>query len=410
MKLSWLIARRFRQSKYGNRFVSFISASSTLGIGLGCFVLILILSVMNGFENQLKEKILSLISHGELKSVDVQGIPDWSQHIQKLKNEPGVISATPLIKLTGLLQKGNRSKAAEISAINPKMEEFGVRSSVSDTQWQAFADNGNSILLGRGVLQTLKLSIGDKVQLMLPRLSEDGSLKAPRVIWLHIAGEVKVGGELDSHIAYMHLEKAAALADVKFGARSIELRFEDPFQAAASTRKIAFSFPQHIYISDWTRTQGHLYQDIQLVRVVVYIALILLIAVACFNIVSTLVMSVNEKQAEVAMLKTMGAENGLIVQIFVLQGLLNGLTGTLFGAISGVLVAQNLSSIASRIESVLGIQFLSGDIYFIDFLPSKLDWNDVIITITVALGMSLLATIYPGIKATKVEPARVLGR
>jgi len=409
MRLEWTLAWRFRRNKSANGFLSFISASSTFGIGLGCFVLILILSVMNGFENQLKQRILSVVPHGELKAVSPNGIDEWQGVIGDFSTDPRILSANPVIKLTGMLQKGKLSKAAEITAIDPQTYASSLLQNITPEQWLAFQQTENAVILGAGVVKHLGLSMGQQVQLMLPRLSEDGSLKAPKTVWLTLVGQVKIGGELDKHIGYMHLSQAAQLADISSGAQSIEFRYQQPFSASAITRGIGFSFPQHVYISDWTRTQGHLYQDIQLVRLVVYIALVLLIAVACFNIVSTLVMSVNEKQGEVAMLKTMGAENGVIIRVFMLQGMINGLIGTVFGVLLGVVVAINLSAIALQIEQVLGVQFLSGDIYFIDFLPSDLQWPEVFITAAIALSLSMLSTIYPAIKATKVSPAEVLG-
>jgi lipoprotein-releasing system permease protein len=226
---------------------------------------------------------------------------------------------------------------------------------------------------------------------------------------LDVVGSISIGGEIDNHIGYMHLSLASKTLGTVNGAQGIRFRYDDPFLAAKITREIGYDFPQAVYMSDWTRTQGHLYQDIQLLRVVVYIVLSLVIAVACFNIVSTLVMAVNEKQAEIAMLKSMGAKDTLIIGTFMLQGLINGVIGTLIGVVFGVLFAMNLSTIAHGIESLAGIQFLSGDIYFIDFLPSALNWNEVYFTILIAISLSLLATLYPARKAAKINPASVLG-
>ena len=265
------------------------------------------------------------------------------------------------------------------------------------------------MLLGKGVLKKLNIKPGQKVQVLLPQLNDDLTIRPPKSLWLTVVGAVSVGGEVDNHIGYMHLTYAAEVMGVKHGAQGIQFRFHDAFLAPEITRELGFSFNQYVYVSDWTRTQGHLYQDIQLVRSVVFIALTLVIAVACFNIVSTLVMAVNEKQSEIAMLKTMGAENSMIIQIFMFQGIFNGLSGTALGVISGVLMAQNLSSIALFIEQLLGVQFLSGDIYFIDFLPSLLNWNEVYITAFIAIFLSIVATFYPAFKAAKIEPAKVLG-
>ncbi len=410
MGLVWQLAWRFRQGKRQNGFISFISASSTLGIGLGCFVLILLLSVMNGFEKELKNRLLSLIPHGEIWSVSPQGIRNWQAYMPQFAADPDIVDVEPYSKATGMLQKGKNMKAVELTAISPEYDgHTSLVQSIPADQWQAFQHHQQGVILGKGVMKALELEPGDKVQLLLPQMSNDMQLKAPKTVWLTVLGEVSIGGELDNHIGFMHLQEAAEAMDITYGAQGFKFTFKDPYMAPELIRKIGYDFEQQVYISSWTRTQGHLYQDIQLVRTVVYLALTLLIAVACFNIVSTLVMAVNEKQGEVAMLKTMGARNHMIISVFMLQGLINGLWGTLCGVALGIVVADNLTAIVTGVENLLGIRLLSGDIYFIDFLPSDLQFNDVYLTAGIALLLSLLATIYPAIKATKIKPAEVLG-
>lgn len=410
MGLMWQLAWRFRSSKRQNGFISFISASSTMGIGLGCFVLILLLSVMNGFEYELKERLLSVIPHGELYAVDPDGIDNWQAEIKRLKQNSRIESIEPYTKATGMLQKGSKMKSIELTGIAPEYaQQNNMIANISADQWRSFAQNDHGVLLGQGVMQKLQLQIGDRVQLLLPQVSSDLSLKALKTVWLTVHGIVKIGGELDNHIGYMHLSLASETLGIAHGAQGIRIRFDEPFQAPQLTREIGYDFTQGVYMSNWTRTQGHLYQDIQLVRVVVYIALSLVIGVACFNIVSTLVMAVNEKQAEIAMLKSMGAKDSLIIGTFMLQGLMNGVLGTFIGLISGVLFALNLAEVAQAVERLVGVQFLSGDIYFIDFLPSRLNWNEVYIAGLIAITLSLLATIYPARKAAKINPAMVLG-
>lgn len=410
MKLALQLARRFRTAKQSNGYISFISMSSTLGIGLGCFVLILLLSVMNGFEKELKERLLSVLPHGELFAVSPAGIEDWSQHLQRLAQDPRVKHVQPYIKATGMLQKGSEMKALEVTALAADFAKGDkLLQQIPAAHWHSFEHNPNALILGKGVMRQLNLHVGDKVQLLLPSSSEDLNFNAPKSLWLEVAGNLSVGGELDNHIAVMHLSQAAQVLGVSHGAQGLRFHFDDPFNAYSLMREIGYAFPQYVYISDWTRTQGHLYQDIQLVRTVVYIALTLVIAVACFNIVSTLVMAVKEKQAEIAMLKTMGASDQLIKRVFVLQGLLNGISGTLIGSVIGIIVATYLTQIANALESITGITFLSGDIYFIDFLPSVLHWQDVIITMSIAMLLSLLATLYPAKQAAAINPAQALG-
>lgn len=412
MNLVAQLAWRFRSGKRQNGFISFISASSTLGIALGCLVLILLLSVMNGFERELKERLLAFIPHGELYAYDSAGIEDWPIHLQDFSEDNRIASVEPYARASGLLQKGNLMKAIpELVGIDPDfVDNNPLIKQIDPNHWREFTADPQSVLLGKGLLQQLNIVVGDKVQLLLPQISEDLSFAPPKNLWLTVAGVIEIGGELDSQVGFMHLAVAADILGATNGAQGIRFTFNDPFIAPTVMREIGYAFEQHVYMSDWTRTQGHLYQDIQLVRTVVYVALTLVIGVACFNIVSTLVMSVNEKQSEIAMLKTMGARDSMIVKIFVLQGAINGLIGTLFGVIAGVLLALYLTDIALFIEQISGFAFLSGDIYFINFLPSELNWTEVAITAAIAILLSLLATIYPARKATRVNPAQALGQ
>lgn len=405
-----MLAWRFRSDKRQNGFISFISASSTFGIGLGCFVLILLLSVMNGFERELKDKLLSVIPHAEFKSVYASGIDNWPVEIQKLQNHPQVTFVEPYVNATGMLQKGNNMKAVEMTGIDPSYAIKGtIPSLVSNKEWQAFIDDEHAVILGVGLMQKLGLAVGEKVQILLPQLSEDLSLAAPTTLRLKVVASLDMGGELSNHIGFMHMSLAAEAKNIQYGAQGMRLRFRDAFTAPKLTREIGYALTPEVFMSDWTIKNGNLYQDIQLVRVVVYIALILVIAVACFNIVSTLVMAVNEKQSEIAMLKSMGAKNSLIIAVFMLQGTFNGLIGTIFGVGLGVIMASNLATFAKFVEGLFGIQFLSGDVYFIDFLPSELNWNEVSLTAFIAILLSVLATLYPAIKAAKINPATVLG-
>ena len=410
MNLAWYIAKRLRSGNTRNGFISFISASSTLGIGLGCFVLILLLSVMNGFEYELRNRLLSVIPHGELFAVSPDGIQNWQSEVAMFQQDPRFTHVQPYTKATGMLQKGAAMKAVELTGLAPDYATGNeLVSKIDPAHWQQFAADDNGVILGQGILDKLGVSLGDRVQLLLPRISDDLKFQAPRTTWLNVAGSIAIGGELDNHIGLVHLEKASQALGVETGALGIRFQLAEPFDAFNIMRDTGYDFEQHVYISDWTRTQGHLYQDIQLVRTVVYLALTLVIAVACFNIVSSLVISVKEKQGEIAMLKTMGAENALIRQVFIFQGILNGIIGTLLGVVSGVFVATYLSEIVLWIESTIGIRMLSGDIYFIDFLPSVVLWPDVAVTAMIALALSLLATLYPAQKASKIDPAVALG-
>lgn len=409
MNLSLQLARRFRRGKSSNRYISFVSLSSTLGIGLGCFVLIILLSVMNGFERELRERLLAIIPHAELFSINQQGIVDWREYQQVLGEDPRIKEVEPYTKITGMIQQGSALKAVELTGIQINAAiPTRWQNEISDADWQLLREGPNQVLLGKGILNKLGLAPGDKISVVIPSVTEDLTFAAPKNLYLTVAGSIQVGGLLDNLIGIMHLETASEQAGIKSGAQGLRFQFYDPFAAYSIIREVGYGFPQAVYMSDWTRTQGHLYDDIRLVRVVVYIALSLVIAVACFNIVSSLVMAVKEKQASIAILKTMGATDSQIRNTFVFQGLLNGFIGVFWGTLLAVITAPNLSLIVAKLEDLLGIKVLSGDIYFIDFLPSQLQANDVLLTVLVAIVLSVLATLYPAQKAAAIQPARAL--
>ncbi|TKB04225.1 lipoprotein-releasing ABC transporter permease subunit [Alteromonas portus] len=402
------LAKRFRKTRSEQRFISFISMSSTIGIGLGCFVLIVLLSVMNGFEKELTSRILSVVSHGELYSKSETGIENLDAQLYRLSQDSRIKSVTPYTGLTGMLQSKGELKAISVTGIPVDQVADKYAQRVTQQDWERFAAEDNGLVVGKGIMTSMGLAIGDTVQILIPQTTQDLTFKAPRSITLTIAGMLSVGGELDNQLGLMHLKTASESIGIASKAQGIQFTLNDPFSAYDTMRDIGYSYPQAVYMSDWTRTQGHLYNDIQLVRAVVYIALTLVIAVACFNIVSSLVMAVRDKQAAIAILKTMGATDRLIRRAFVLQGVINGFIGITVGVALALLVAPNLSNIVRFIETALGVEILSGDIYFIDFLPSSLHWQDVVVTIVVAMFLSVGATLYPAQKAAKVSPSSAL--
>jgi len=284
--------------------------------------------------------------------------------------------------------------------------------------WQALMatqKNKNTIVIGSGVAKKLSVKLGDKIQLLLPPPAANNDVKqvfsAPITRHVEVVGIFKFGGTIDETLAYSPLSLASDVMGYKDNeTQSIRLKVTDVFSAPKIARQVAQNFDHYVYINNWTRSQGHLFNDIQLVRMVMFIVLVLVIAVASFNIVSTLIMAVNEKQGDIAILKTMGASSKTIMLAFIVQGLVNGVLGSLLGAVFGVYLALNLTDIVSALEQLVGATFLSGDVYFINYLPSVLHVSDVYATVITALIMSFLATIYPAWRATKVEPAQVLGQ
>lgn len=417
--LSIFLGWRYVRSRHGNGFSAFISASSTIGIALGVTVLIVVLSAMNGFERELSQKLLSIIPHVELVSVN-EPIKGWKKRIDKLQTESSVIAAAPVIKMTGMLQHGLKLKAVEVRGVDAQLEK--QVSSIDDYiiagKWQALITsklNENTIIIGSGVATKLSVALGDKIQLLLPPPEASNDVKqvfsAPITRQVEVVGIFKFGGTVDETLAYIPMALASNVMGYEENeTQSIRLKITDVFSAPKIALQVAYNFDHYVYINNWTRTQGHLFNDIQLVRMVMFIVLVLVIGVASFNIVSTLIMAVNEKQGDIAILKTMGASSSTIMFAFIAQGLVNGVVGSLLGALCGVYLALNLTDIISALEQFLGITFLSGDVYFINYLPSVLQPNDVYVTVITALIMSLLATLYPAWRATKIEPAQVLGQ
>ncbi|MEQ3653004.1 MAG: FtsX-like permease family protein [Glaciecola sp.] len=405
MFLALTIANRFRQSKQQSGFISFVSASSTIGIGLGCFVLILLLSVMNGFEKELRNTLLSYIPHAEFIAASEQGVYLDQETINKAQNDPRVRAVFSYTKASGLLQKGAKMKSVEIQGVDADYIKNKPAFALAP---EVFAAQPKGIYLGSGIVETLSIVPGDKVQLLLPSASADLSFQAPKAIWLEFLGEISLGGEVDDFVGIMNKQTLSSALKIESGASHIEFQLSDPFLGRQLIREYGYDFKQVVYMSDWTLTNGHLYQDIQLVRTVVYITLILVICVACFNIVSSLVMSVKEKTKEIAILKSMGAENKLLRQVFVIKGLINGLYGATVGTILGVLSAIYLAEISGFIETLFNFSLLGDGVYFINFIPSDLQLVDVLATYFLAIVLCVLATLYPAHKAANVDPANSL--
>ncbi|WP_426360201.1 lipoprotein-releasing ABC transporter permease subunit [Pseudocolwellia sp. HL-MZ19] len=416
--LSLFLALRYVRSRQGNGFASFISASSTVGIALGVMVLIVVLSAMNGFEKALADKFLSVIPHGQLIGVNAP-IPQWNTKAAQVLKSEHIIAAAPMINVSGMMQYKGQVKGIELKGVDLKLEQqvSSIADYIVEGKWNDLSEP-NGILIGAGIAKKLALSLGDSVQLLLPQhVSLQGnhnvnqSFPIPLTQQVTIVGIFKFGGVVDDMNAYMQFDNVSTLMGYNPGqAQGLSIKVDNVFNAPKIIREAAYKLDHYVYVSDWTNEQGHLFNDIQLVRMVMYIVLIIVIAVASFNIVSTLIMAVNEKKGDIAILKTMGASSFVIMCSFMIQGLVNGIVGVTAGAFSGIYLANNLTDIIREIEMFFGIHFLSSDIYFIDFLPSYLHYPDVYVTVITALFLSLVATLYPAWSATKIDPAQVLGQ
>ncbi len=399
------ISKRFRESKRQDHYISFVSSSSTTGIALGTGVLILLLSIMNGFEYELRNSLLKIVPHAELFSIDNKGLVVEQTFVEQVENDPRVEAVFTLNKATGLIQFGRDMKSVSLVGADSTY----LNAKFVDTSYISILKPGDrNILLGAKIIERLNIEIGDEIQVLLPSTTQDLSFQAPQSAWFKVAGVLTIGGEIDNQIGLVDKQTLGELLQLQSRITHIEIQLKDAFESYSLIREYGYSFNQAAYMSDWTRTHGHLYQDIQLVKTLVYIVLTLVIGVASFNIVSSLVMSVKERRKEIAILKTIGSQNLDIALIFVYKGLYHGVKGALIGTVIGVLLALYLSQIIEIIEYISGIQILSGDIYFTSTIPSKLSWVDVVFTDVLVLVIAILSTIYPAKQAIKLSPVENL--
>ncbi|EGQ7950567.1 lipoprotein-releasing ABC transporter permease subunit LolE [Vibrio vulnificus] len=407
--LALLIGRRFSQAKQRNKMVSFISLSSTIGIAVGVAVIIIGLSAMNGFERELQSRVLSVIPHAELEGVRAP-VENWQSVMAQAVANPKVVAAAPYVKFTGLVERGNKLKAVEVRGVEPDFEQaVSTMSQFIDQQaWSQFLPGQNQVIVGRGVANELGVNVGDYVTLLIPQTGESTQVQAPKRVRVKVAGMLTLNGQIDHNLVLLPMADAQQYNHLGEGVTGIALKTNDVLNAQAIVREVGRQIDVYVYLRSWQQQFGFLYRDIQLVRTIMYLVMVLVIGVACFNIVSTLMMAVKDRASEIAILRTMGAGDGLIKRIFVWQGVFSGVFGSVLGSVVGVFVALNLTTLIKGLERVIGHQFLSGDIYFVDFLPSQLRLDDVLLVSGTAIVLSIVATWYPAARAAKLKPAAVL--
>jgi lipoprotein-releasing system permease protein len=407
--LSFLTALRFSRGRKRGGMVSLISVISTIGIALGVAVLIVGLSAMNGFERELKNRILAVVPHGEIEPVK-QPFKDWSSILQRVEKVPGILAAAPYINFTGLMENGAQLRAVGVKGVDPQQENqlSALPKYVQGDAWANFKSGEQQVILGKGVADALGVKQGSYVTVMIPNSDPQMKLLQPKRIRLHVTGILQLSGQLDHSLAMVPLADAQQYLDMGDSVTGIAIKVNDVFAANKLVRDAGEVTNSYVYIKSWIGTYGYMYRDIQMIRAIMYLAMVLVIGVACFNIVSTLVMAVKDKSGDIAVLRTLGAKDGFIRAIFIWYGLLAGLVGSVSGVVVGVIASLQLTNIIKGLEKLMGHSFLSGDIYFIDFLPSEVHWLDVVIVLVTALVLSLLASWYPARRASRIDPARVL--
>ena len=410
--LFFFIGARYTRAKRRNHFVSFISLTSMVGLALGVLVMILVLSVMNGFDHEMRTKVLGLVPHATVESPAL--LDDWQALADEALKDPRVLAVAPFNQAQGLLTNDGKVQKILINAIDPAHEgkvSIIEQFILNDGSLQALQAGEFGILLGERAATKLGVGVGDKVTFVAPEVTVTPAGMFPRLKRFTVVGTFRVGaGEIDGFVALAHLDDLARLQRFKPGqVQGVRLAFADLFQAPQLAWELSARLGQGDYIArDWTRTHGNLYQAIRMEKTMIGLLLLLIVAVAAFNIISTLVMVVTDKKGDIAILRTLGATPSEIMAIFMVQGSIIGVIGTLVGAVLGVLAALNISSLIAALEKALDIKFLSAEVYFIDYLPSQLMWFDVFLVCTAALILSFLATLYPAWRAARTQPAEAL--
>jgi lipoprotein-releasing system permease protein len=407
-RLPFLIGLRYVRAKRRNHFISFISLTSMLGLMLGVAVLILVLSVMNGFDHELRTRILGTVPHTKIEARG--GMADWEALAERLMERDRVIGAAPYVEQQGMFSVSGNNEGAMVNGIDPEWEG---RVSIVDEHMRAGSlddlEEGEwNIVLGSILARRLGVDVGDRVTLLVPEASITPAGVFPRLKRFTVSGIFSIGAELDANLAYAHLEDMQRLARLGDDVGGLRLELDDLFAAGSETRAIIDELGGDYRGIDWTFSHGNLFQAIQMEKRMIALLLTVIIAVAAFNIVSTLVMVVTDKHADIAILRTIGATPRSIMGIFVVQGLAIGVIGILVGVGLGVLLALTIADVIGWVESVLGIQFLDAGVYFISDLPSRLHWGDVRDIVAAALGLTFLSTLYPAWRAARVQPAEVL--
>lgn len=404
------VGLRYTRAKRKNHFISFISITSMLGIGLGVAALIVVLSVMNGFQKELRATILGVVSHIQIDGIGGR-LGDWPQLDEQVRRNPEVIASAPYVMAEGLLSHGRPVHGTIIRGILPELEDTvaDIGSNMRDGGLDTLVPGEYRIALGIDLARSIGASIGDRVVLIAPQGQVTPAGILPRLRRFTVTGIFELKNyQYDSALALIHLEDAQKLFRFGDAVSGIRLKVEDLFAAPRIARELSMSLPANVYVSDWTRSHANFFRAVQIEKRVMFIILLLIVAVAAFNIVSTLVMAVTDKRADIAILRTLGAAPGDIMKIFIIQGALIGVIGTLAGLILGVTLAINIDVVVPAIENALGFKFLAKDVYYISDLPSDLQWRDVGIIAATAFFLTLLATLYPSFKAARTNPAEAL--
>ena len=413
LQIGWRYTRAGRVGR-SNGFISFISGVSMLGIALGVAALIIVLSVMNGFRKEVQDRMLSVIPHIEIAALDGAALPDWRATAAQAHANPQVgaqiIGAAPFIAMQALIARGDELRGALVRGISPNDEATvtDIAAKLKDTTLARLVPGGWGVVLGVELARTLGVREGDKVTVMAPGGQVTPAGVVPRLKQLTVVGTFDAGHyEYDSTLALVHIDDAAKLFRVE-GPTGVQLRIRDQNDAREVAALLSRSVDASLRVSDWTRTNRNWFAAVQLEKRLMFIILTLIVAVAAFNLVSTLVMTVTDKRADIAILRTLGASPRSVMSIFMVQGALSGVIGTLAGVVLGLVVAFNVGAIVAFIEWALRVSFLPPSVYLISHMPSEPQSADIVPIVVISLLLSFIATLYPSWRASRVQPAQAL--
>ena len=414
MNYELLIGLRYTRAQpregAANRFISFIALISMLGLALGVAALIVVLSVMYGFQKELRERILGVVSHVQISSESGE-LTDWTQVVQGAARHPRVRAAAPYVQAQGMLSFDGQVRGMMVRGILPSAEDKVAdfaRHMKSGTLTQLIPGEFG-IVLGSELARALRVRAGDKVTLLAPQGLVTPAAILPRVKQFRVVGIFEAGMfEFDSGLALIHMADAQKLYRMEGRVTGVRLKVDDLFAAPQIGRELMRFLPMDAWVSDWTRSHANFFRAVEIEKRMMFLILLLIVAVAAFNIVSTLVMAVTDKRADIAILRTLGASPRSIMGIFIVQGTLIGAVGLAAGVALGVTVALNVDVVVPALENLLGLKFLAKDVYYISDLPSDLHWSDVGTISAVSFVLTLLATLYPSWRASRTQPAEAL--
>jgi lipoprotein-releasing system permease protein len=409
-RYEWLIGTRYLRSGQRRGFLSFITVISVLGLMLGVAVLVVVMSVMNGFEQELRSRILSVASHATLTGVE-EALPDWRRAEEVARTMPDVVATAPYIQTSAMAAKDDRGLATQLRGIDPEREKAvgGLADVLTAGSLDDLVARQWRVILGEALARELGVQVGDTVVLIVPKANITPAGLEPRKRSFTVTGLFRSGMyEYDRGLALLHVADAATLLRLGDAMTGVRLALTDPLAAPQRVRELGGQLAGTYYVSDWTRIHPNFFRSIQMTKSMLFVIISMIVAIAAFNIVATLVMVVKDKEPDIAILRTFGAGPGNILRVFGVQGAWIGIVGVVCGLALGALLSVNLESLVHLLERVAGIQFLDAEVYLMSDLPARVQWGDVAQVAIVALLLCLLATVYPAWRAARVPPAEAL--